>query len=321
MKRDASFNVTCMKKILLTSLLFSLACSASLCAFRHETFNMLDVTETKGPDIHGFFDLVFKNDYITPRGLLVTDTGLTTQVLGGFIFDVYKNPKIGIDNLSFFIGAWNDIWAGQDDPNVDAWNELDWFIGGNIKFFKRWKFNAMYVEFLSPPGHFKAEQNAEFTLFYEDGETESLFKVNPYLRLFWAISGDSTVVVGKHGGTYYIELGMTPTIDFTPCGLSLILFAPTWFSLGPANFWDGSDLALKHAKSNFGVFSTGITGKIPFKFSFARLGDWYVYSSLQYYYLINKNLLEAQKYTLNIDSISDAHRNVVVAGLGIGFNF
>ena len=31
-------------------------------------------------DIHGFFDVTFANDYITPRGLLVTNTGLTTQI-------------------------------------------------------------------------------------------------------------------------------------------------------------------------------------------------------------------------------------------------
>ena len=29
-------------------------------------------------DIHGFFDVTFSNAYITPRGLLVTNTGLTT---------------------------------------------------------------------------------------------------------------------------------------------------------------------------------------------------------------------------------------------------
>jgi hypothetical protein len=31
-------------------------------------------------DIHGFFDVTFSNDYMTPRGLLVTNTGLTTQI-------------------------------------------------------------------------------------------------------------------------------------------------------------------------------------------------------------------------------------------------
>ena len=44
-------------------------------------------------DIHGFFDVTFANDYITPRGLLVTNTGLTTQVLSGLVFDLYKDPR------------------------------------------------------------------------------------------------------------------------------------------------------------------------------------------------------------------------------------
>ena len=44
-----------------------------------------------GLDIHGFFDVSFKNDYITPRGLLVTNTGLTTQALMGLVFDLYKS--------------------------------------------------------------------------------------------------------------------------------------------------------------------------------------------------------------------------------------
>jgi hypothetical protein len=34
-------------------------------------------------DIHGFFDVTFANDYMTPRGLLVTNTGLTTQIVSG----------------------------------------------------------------------------------------------------------------------------------------------------------------------------------------------------------------------------------------------
>jgi hypothetical protein len=33
------------------------------------------------PVVHGFSDLAFKNDYLTPRGLLVTNKGLTIQIL------------------------------------------------------------------------------------------------------------------------------------------------------------------------------------------------------------------------------------------------
>src|SRR5215469_12856663 len=44
-------------------------------------------------DIHGFFDVTFANDYMTPRGLLVTNTGLTTQIVSGLTFSLYKNPN------------------------------------------------------------------------------------------------------------------------------------------------------------------------------------------------------------------------------------
>ena len=55
-------------------------------------------------DIHGFFDVTFANDYITPRGLLVTNTGLTTQVLSGLVFDLYKDPNSFINNVNVYAG-------------------------------------------------------------------------------------------------------------------------------------------------------------------------------------------------------------------------
>ena len=96
-------------------------------------------------DIHGFFDISFKNDYITPRGLLVSDTGLTTQVLMGLVWDVWKNPGGFIKDISFNAGVWNDLWSKQGDfvfppgfPNagateaVGSWNEFDWWFEGDI---------------------------------------------------------------------------------------------------------------------------------------------------------------------------------------------
>src|SRR6476646_12053708 len=58
-----------------------------------------------GSAIHGFGDVTFTNDYITPRGLLVTNTGLTTQILNGLTFDIYKNPNSFIHSASITIGT------------------------------------------------------------------------------------------------------------------------------------------------------------------------------------------------------------------------
>src|SRR3954469_12522808 len=93
-------------------------------------------------DMHAFFDLSFKNAYITPRGLLVTNTGLTTQVLTGLSADVYKD-KCGFINLISVYGyTWNDIWSQQAGGTVGNWNEFDWAVGGTVKFAQDWKFGV-----------------------------------------------------------------------------------------------------------------------------------------------------------------------------------
>lgn len=282
---------------------------------------MTPVAEKSGSDIHGFFELTFKNDYITPRGLLVTNTGLTIQVLSGLVLDVYKNPKGVINNVSVVIGTWNDVWTQQHNPKVGVWNEFDWFAGAIFTIANDWKFTTQFLEFLSPPGNFKAEQNIEFTLTYNDERWQGPIVFNPYVKLFWAVSGDSTVVVGKRGGTYYIEFGMVPVLDLSKYCVPLVLSAPTWFSVGPAAFWNGSHLALKHENSHFGLFSTGLKGSFPLKFIPSTLGKWNFDIGAQYYHLVNNNLLQAQIFTLGLSSIKSAHRDVGVAFAGLSFNY
>ena len=288
--------------------------------------NEPDVDEEKransqSTDMHGFFDLAFKNDYITPRGLLVTNTGLTIQVLTGLTLDVYKNPCSWLNKVSLTIGTWNDIWSMQGDPYVGAWNEFDWFVGFNTLIAKNWLFGVQYLQFVSPPHHFTPENNVEFLLGYDDSSWGCPVVFNPYLKFFWAVSGDSTVVVGRQGNTYDIEIGLVPTLTLQQWCVSVIVTAPTWITVGPASFWNGGTLGLKNKNSHFGVFSTGLNAKIPLKFIPSRLGNWYVDFGGQYYCLINDNLLQAQTITLGLNSYKQAHRNIGVGTVGIGFGF
>ena len=67
-------------------------------------------------DVHGFVDFTFKNDYITPRGLLVYDQfGLTTQIYAAWSLDVYKDKNGFINNFIVFGGMWNELWSKQND--------------------------------------------------------------------------------------------------------------------------------------------------------------------------------------------------------------
>lgn len=286
-----------------------------------------DVTEiptvpsTTASDVHGFFDLALKNDYITPRGLLVTNTDVTIQILAGLVLDIYKDDCGPINNASLLLFCWNDLWSGQDAPYVGAWNEFDWGIGINLTLYQNWKLGAQYLQFLSPPHNFSPENNFEFLILYDDKSWNLPIVFNPYIKLFWTAWGDSTVVVGRPGHTYDVEIGLIPTIDLQDRCIPLIITAPTWITVGPHSFWDDSPLALENKHCSFGVFSTGINFKFPLKFIRESLGQWYVYVGGQYYYLINDNLLQAQTITLGVSTYKKAHRNVGVASAGLGFSF
>jgi len=298
----------------------SLSCFIAASGAEQEEELNIEIPEPKTPglDIHGVLDVSVKNDYITPRGLLVTNTGVTIQVLSILSFDVYANPKGWLNKATLFVGAWNDIWTKQDNPTVGAWNELDWFAGVNFTFARNWKFGVQFLAFLSPPGNFKAEDNIEFILAYDDSSSGYPIAFNPYVKFFWALSGSSTIVTGKPGGTFDIEIGAIPTYNLSK---QIALKAPTWITVGPASFWNGGDLGLKHEKKNFGVFSTGLRGDLQLAFIPSRFGRWNFYVGAQYYYLINKNLVHAQETTLKPVSHRFGYRNVYVGYAGIGMEY
>jgi hypothetical protein len=283
-------------------------------------------------DMHAFFDLSFKNAYITPRGLLVTNTGLTTQVLTGLAADVYKNKTGFINSVSFYGYVWNDLWSNQNHPKVGSWNEFDWAVGMTVKFAQNWKFGVEYVEFLSPPGNFSIERNIEFTLAYDDSSWwgGGPFTLNPYVKLFYAVSSaSSTVVVGKAGGTYDVEIGIVPTLDMKRyLGIPLQLSAPTWVTVGPSDYWNvGGNVCgtVLCSTDNVGVFSTGLTGKLALDWVPARYGKWYAKAGFQYYDFLNDNLQLAQQATLGLGAgpagFAKTHKDYVVGFGGFGFSF
>ncbi len=295
---------------------FMLACGQLFASSEIEEIRALEPPKT---NMQGFLDLSFKNDYMTPRGLLVTDTGLTTQVIVGLSLDLYKNPepKAFLNKMAITGFIWNDLWSHQHNHFVNSWNECDWGAGVSFTCLEDFTVGGQYLEFLSPPHNFKAEKNIEFLVAYDDSRWKWPVVFNPYVKWFWAVSGDSTVVVGKRGKTFDVELGLIPTKK----AFGVVISAPTWLTVGPAQFWNGGKLGLKDKRSNFGVFSTGLQCEVPISYIPHRFGDWYLRFGVQYYHLINDSLLEAQTVTLGLRSRDHAHRNVYVASAGFGCTF
>jgi hypothetical protein len=285
---------------------------------------------TPASDIHGFFDMTFANDYVTPRGLLVTNTGLTAQALAGLSFDLYKNANSNsINKIAVYGGIWNDIWSEQNNPTVGAWNEFDWFVGGKVAFMRDWTASVEYVEFRSPPGNFMTERHINVTVAYDDTSWGLPVAFKPYVRFWDELSGSPDVVTGVSGNgtdSYYFEFGMQPTLDLKKYGANVVLTAPTWVSVGPSSYWNrgitGCGLATTAcALSNAGIFSTGLTATAPLTWIPKSYGNWYVKGGVQYYNLLNDSLKLAQTFTGTATSYADAHQNIAVGFVGFGFTF
>jgi hypothetical protein len=140
--------------------------------------------DAPGSSIHGFFDLSVKNDYLTPRGLLVHNKGEAVQVLDGLVLDLYSAPGAPISDVAAVIGTWNDLNPGhQKATDVGYWNEFDWFGGVNLRMYDRWKAGVQFVEFVSPQHAFNAEQNIEFNAGYDDSGLFGPVTFSPYAKL------------------------------------------------------------------------------------------------------------------------------------------
>jgi hypothetical protein len=262
--------------------------------------------------VHGFNDFTFKNDYITPRGLLVTNRGLTIQAVNGFAVNAYHSAQGPLDDINFITGIFNDINPGN--RNAPVWNELDAFAGFSFNFYKYWLLGIQYVAFISPARNlFETEHNLEFTLGYNDsGRWFAPISIKPYAKLFFTAAGGSTVVLGQVP-SFDVELGGIPTWDLHPYELPVVLTMPTWITVGPSSFWGGSN--------NFGVFSTGINARMPLDWVSPQYGEWSVNVGVQYYNLINSQLRNAQEVIGVVSPGSAGYRNVFVFAAGFGLHF
>lgn len=255
--------------------------------------------------LHGFGDVSLKNDYVTPRGLVVTTEGATVQVLNGLVL-------VTPGGVAIHAGTWVDLNPGfsRRDGNITAVNEFDFFVGISGEVAKGLTAGVEYSQFISgqPSVAFSDERNIEFSLKYAD-KPKGGFSFNPYAKLFWAVdSKSSTVVLGKAGDTFDVELGFVPTYAAGPVTLS----APTWITVGPETYWGLGT----NKDGNAGVVSTGLKASTPL--SFLKGGaKANVYAQVQYYHLINDNLVRA-KALLNS---GDSKRDQVVFGIGMGFGF
>ncbi len=123
-------------------------------------------------------------------------------------------------------------------PTAGPWFELDYFAKVNVQVANRVNLCLTYIAFDSPGAQFATDNNIEFTCSYDDtGYLAQGFGVHPYARLFYNLSGGSTTLLGRNGGTYDVELGAVPTYVLKGMpNYPVTLTLPTYVTVGPQNF-------------------------------------------------------------------------------------
>jgi hypothetical protein len=267
------------------------------------------------PNVHGFLSLPFKTAYVTPRGLVVENAGVVIQPVGGFVFPI--GDVSVFKNLTIITGIWSSFNSAQDDPLVGWLNEIDYFLTASADVTKEINLALTYSPWFFPQSTAvakpKTEHNIDLKATYHDSWFKE-FTLNPYVDLWWAVAGSSTVVLGDTGSTGYVEVGVTPTKTFNVKeNMPVTVTLPTYISFGPKEFWDATGA---FGGNNFGLFSISANASMPMPWISSQYGHWHMDAGITYDYLINDALLAAGGILSGNDN-----RNVFIASVGVGVNF
>jgi hypothetical protein len=246
--------------------------------------------------IHGLINLELSNAYITPRGLDVQNKGLVIQPLFLLFFDLYSSKDGPINDVSLTIGDWNSVHTAiaGSGPHPGHWNETDPLTGLTFKFFRDLQFDAFYTAFVSEVDAFRTSQNLDLKLTYHDkfisNKLVKGLSINPYFEMFIETSNKATVALNESTAKrgYYFQLGVDPTYEFANVPFTVEL--PTYVNFPNKDFYQ--NFAGKGSISTLGLVTTELKGTVPLNFVPKGYGHWSIYAGVQYYYLINKGLLD-----------------------------
>ena len=179
---------------------------------------------------------------------------------------------------------WNDINTAQQSKTAGYWNEMDPFATVDVTFLKNFELSVTYTPFLSPPGGFRPEHNVETKFAFNDTDYLHDFSLHPYVKYFYEIKGPSTVVLGRNGGTYDVEIGIQPTYTFKEISAYPVTFTfPAFVTVGPKSYWGSRNSPIGPGTQNFGTFQVAVNASVPLSFIPVRYGYWHADAGVTYY--------------------------------------
>jgi hypothetical protein len=240
--------------------------------------------------VTGLLDLPLSNYYLTPRGVIVEDSGVIAQPVLNLFFNLYESDG-PVSNVTGMVGMWNSIHSKQRGPTsstVENWNEMDLLSSLSVTFLQSWTFSAAYEYWVSPSNQFPSASHIELKLSYGDSFLKGLglgdLSINPYANVFIELTNKTANTNPNDDESHYFEFGMVPRYVFA--GYPLTIELPTYITLPGTKYYD-----TRAPFSTVGVVGTGVRVTAPLTFINWRYGRWSVHADFIYKHLFSDGVV------------------------------
>jgi len=237
--------------------------------------------------VTGLLDLPLSNYYLTPRGVIVENSGVIAQPMLQLFFNLYESDG-PVNNVTGMAGIWNSIHSkqrGPDTSTVENWNEMDLLSSLSVTFLNSWTFTFAYEYWVSPIDAFPSASHIELKLGYSDSFLKPLLgsgelSINPYINFFIELK-NKTAAAATIDESFYFEIGMVPKYVFA--GYPLTIQLPTYLTFPGDDYYSQN--------STLGVFGTGVRVTAPLTFINWRYGRWSAHADFIYKHLFNDGVV------------------------------
>jgi len=259
-------------------------------------------------------DVEFSNEYVTPRGMMVREEGLTIQPLLLAFVNLYKGDGF-IDSAKIVGGIWNDYgtsrvavhapWGSADQTH---WTETDPIFGVSVNFMKYFTLDVTYTAFIEQILDIGTSNHLDSKLSFDDSSFLKAFALHPFFEYWQELTGKATdadvpeAVFGPSpnsaghpapGSSYYFNVGIDPQYSFGPQVLGgLKIEAPCSVLLPNERFYG----TYYGPASTVGLFELGVKATVPITCIPSTYGHWSVHAGFNYFYFVDNNLYNLNEF-------------------------
>lgn len=243
--------------------------------------------------VHALLNFEFSNRYLTPRGMVVQDTGLVFQQLALGFFNLY-----GSDNFSATLvgGVWNcfgtERLPSSDSGGTDgtSWYEIDPIAGFSFGLAKNFTLDVTYTAFNMQIFNIPFSQHLETKLSMNTAPYLGGISLNPYVS-FWKELENKAVANtdASPQESWYIDVGISPSYTFEKAA-GLKLEAPCRVLLPDKKFY-GTGAG---DNSTVGLYELGVKATVPLNFMPQGYGHWSFHAGAKWMKFEDKNLIATQ---------------------------